>query len=333
MSRTRILLRGLLAASIAATMLGGVPSLSAQAQAASSSEPIMFGAVGASKAEILDHERVLGHRMNGVRVFKGWDSKLFGTPHQWAGDTGHTLFVSIKAKRSNGTQLSFRSIANAKPGSRLHNEMLSQARQIKEYGKPVYIVFNHEPEAWFSRSSGGPEDFKAAWRKVINTYRQAGVKNAEYVWTMTGYGFVRKDKFNARNYYPGDAYVDHIAADVYNWYKCRGPKGKWTSLAQLIEGHRQFGLQHPSKGLMILEYGSVEDKANPGRKAQWIRDSQALFKQAKYSQYEALLQWGGRTDNGDNSCHFDYLTSKSATSAWKAMGNDHAYRAEVWEIR
>lgn len=315
----------LLAASVMAALLAPLPG--APPAAAATGSPVVFGAVGATVSEIQSHERVLGKKMQGVRVFKNWDSKLFGEAQQYAKSRGQTLFLSIKAKRDNGSMMSFRDIANARPGSHLHNEMLDHARQIKSFGAPVFIIFNHEPEASTSVRSGGGADFANAWRKVISTYRAAGVRNAEYVWTMTGYGFTRTDSRNARNYYPGDSYVDHIAADVYNWYRCGGTG--WVSMATLLEGHRRFGLQHPGKGLMIMEWGASEDPARPGRKAQWINEARDLFKKPAYSQYRAVMQWGGRTHNGDNSCSFDYTTSSSARDAWRGMGVDVEY-AGTW---
>ena len=50
--------------------------------------------------------------------------------------------------------------------------------------------------------------------------RAQDVPNVSYVWQMTAYGFVRKGAGNAINYYPGDNYVDYVAADAYNWGGC-----------------------------------------------------------------------------------------------------------------
>ncbi len=97
-------------------------------------------------------------------------------------------------------------------------------------------------------------------------------------------------------------------------------------MAQLLEGHRRFGLAHPDKGLVIPEWGTVEDPAQPGRKAAWIRAAGELFKQPRYEPYWAVLQWGGRSSNGDDACEFDYVTSPSSGQAWREMGNDAIYR-------
>ncbi len=287
--------------------------------------PLVFGATAHSRQEILDHEKVLGQQMAGVRVYRSWDSKLFSSSEIWARDTGHTLFLSIKAQRTTGEVLKWRDIADAKPGSRLHNEMLAQARQLRGFGAKVYVTFNHEPEAHTSAGMGTAADFVAAWRKVITVYREHGVKNAEFVWTMTAWGFKRTDQNAARHYYPGDAYVDHIGADGYNWYNCRTNDGRWTEMEEILSGHRQFGVTHPGKGLMLMEWSSVEDPAVPGRKAAWFRDVTELFKQPGWEQYRAVLHFSGRSLDS-SGCEFDYRSSASATNAWRDMGNDPAFQ-------
>ena len=301
-----------------AALLGDV----APAQAASWWHPMTFGAAVSTRADVEAHERVLGSRLNGLRVYKKWDGQLFGSSQTWARDTGHTLYVSIRSARNNGSLVRWSEIADAAPGSALYSDMQRQARQIKAFGAPVYISFNHEPEAKVSWDNGNGPEFVAAWRKLISVWRAEGVTNARYVFTGTAYGFVRKDDRRVDNYYPGDDYVDDIAADGYNWYQCRS-NGGWTELAQVIEGHRRFGQQHPSKGLMLWEFGSAEDRNWPGRKAQWLRNATQLFQQPGWEQYTAVLTWEGRY-YGD-SCGFDYTSSPSAQSAWVDMAHNPAF--------
>lgn len=311
------------AAALTASLVVGSP-----ASAASADDPMIFGATAHSKSEILGHEKVLGHKLTGNRIFKKWDSKLFGPDQIWARDTGHLPFVSVRSERSNGTEVKWGAIASAKPGSALYNDMVDHARELKSYGGKAYYIFNAEPEAVESHNMGTPAQFAAAWRKIHAVHKSVGVTNVEYVWTMTAWGFKRTDKYAAKNYYPGDAYVDHIAADAYNWFNCRNKQGTWQSMAHILDGQRKFGTLHPSKGLMVMEWGVVEDPNKPGRKAQWIRDMTAMFQKPEWSQYKAAMQWGGRSNVGKRSytCNFDYLTSTSSKDAWKAMGNHAAFR-------
>ncbi len=321
--------RPTLAATATAAVLaaGLLPAGAAPASAATRAKPIMFGAVGSSEGTVVDHQKVLGRTLRGLRIYKSWDDQLFGSSQTWARDTGHTLFMSIDSRRSNGSAIKWADVANARPGSPLYQNMLSQAKQIKAFKAQVFIAYNHEPDSkWSSDLGSNPAQFVAAWRKVISVYRAAGVRSAKFVWVMTAYSFRRHDGNRASLYYPGDSYVDDIGADGYNWYQCRG-SGGWADASTIFDGQRQFGLQHRSKGLMIWEFSSAEDRKSPGRKARWFHDVENLFQTPRWSQYAVLLTWEGRSNANRLNCQFDYLSSRSATAAWKALGTDPAYTA------
>lgn len=289
--------------------------------------PLMLGAAAGSKTQVLAHEAALSHRLNGLRIYQPWDGTLNNSYTTWARDTGHTLFVSIRSQRRNGTVVPYNDIIAAQPGDPLYADMLRQAEEIKTFGEKIYIIYNHEPEASQANPMGSPSEFAAAWRKLVSVYREAGVTNAEYVLTMTAWGFKRKDDRNVRYYYPGDDYVDHIAADGYNWYRCRKSTGTWTELSQIIEAQRAFGAEHPDKGLMLMEWSTTEDVDQPGRKAEWIANAADLFTQPGYEQYNTILQWGGRNFSGNLACGFDYTTSESATQAFVDMAHNPSYSA------
>ncbi len=306
----------------AVAVTAAITGAAAPASAASASSPMMFGAAASTKDAVIEHETVLGSRLNGMRVYKNWDDTLFPSGLTWARDTGHTLFTSIRTRRADGSPVQWADIANAKPGSPLYADMQAQAQQVKAFGATVYVAFNHEPEAAGAWGFGSGADFAAAFRTFVSVWRAQGVTNARFVFAATAYGFVRKDSHNVKNYYPGDDVVDFIAADGYNWYRCASPNGKWRELASVIEGQRQFGLLHPSKGLMLYEFGSAEDPADPTHKAQWLRNATALFQQPGYGQYKAALTWEGRSFTGGGpSCGFDYLSTPASTQAWAAMAH------------
>jgi hypothetical protein len=293
---------------------------------------LILGTVGQTRQEIQQREREAGHRLAGVRVFRRWGEPLFDRDQRWARRTGHVVFLSIKSRRRNGAPIRWRDIASAGPGSPLQADMIRQAAEIKRFRAIVYVVFNHEPDAKISRPMGTPGDFIAAWRHVVNTYRAAGVRNARYVWTLTGPAFgadAGNGLTRADTYYPGDAYVDDIAGDTYNWNTCHSPSGRWQSPAEVLEPQRRFGLRHPGKGLMLLEWGTVEDPAWPGRKAQWIRDLTRLLARPAYRQYQAALHWDDRYTGvmAGTRCDFDNHTSAAALTAWRTMATTPLFAA------
>ncbi|MFG2005606.1 glycosyl hydrolase [Spirillospora sp. NPDC048911] len=289
---------------------------------------VALGVAAQNQSEIQQREDETGHRLAGVRVFRRWDEPVFDSSTRWARHGDRALYLSIKSKRLDDTVIRWRDIADAERGTPLHNDLLSQAKQLKDFGAPVYLIFNHEPEARPSRPMGTPADFVAAWRRLVRVYRKAGVSNVRYVWTATSLAFSRNGGREAREFYPGDAYVDGIGVDAYNWYQCLSPTTPWLSLAQLIEPHRLFGAAHPGKELMVLEWASAEDPRSPGRKAAWLREAGELLQRPPYAAYTALIYWDGRhvPEASHIKCDLDYRSSASSLSAWRQLADSAAYR-------
>lgn len=311
---------------IAATLMGQVQF---PAGADTPASKILFGAYpgprgGQSPQQALQAlEAQIGRPLAGVRVFDLWDTPFPDSYANWLRDTGHTIFLSVKAKRVNGTVILWRDIANAQPGSALYNQIVGWATDVKAFGSPMYFIFNHEPEAAASDPMGTAQEFIAAWRRVITIFREQGVTNAKYVWTMTDYAFWRTDGGRATLWYPGDAYVDAIASDSYNWSNCRpGINTAWRPLEWIAGWMRDFGLAHPDKQLMLMEWASHEDPNTPGRKASWIADAQALFKQPGWEQFTTVLYYNNANTT---TCRFWLDSSASSLAAFAAMGADQFY--------
>ena len=194
---------------------------------------------------------------------------------------------------------------------------------LSSLGNHVYFTFNHEPETALN-SSGNGADFIAAWRKVITVFRQRGVTNADYLWIMTAFSFKAKDRRRAVDWYPGEAYLDYIGADAYNWYDCRpGTSNPWNSLESLVNPMRLFAQGKTIKGIMIPEWASTEDPAQPGRKAQWINDARALFKKPGWEGFKGVLYYN-KTSKYPN-CRWFVDSSQASLTAFAGMANDVYY--------
>jgi beta-mannanase len=67
-------------------------------------------------------------------------------------------------------------------------------------------------------------------------FRQQNVTNATYVFITTGFANRVTDGRQADLWYPGDAYVDAIGVDNYNWSNCRpGIKTPWRSMEYIAD--------------------------------------------------------------------------------------------------
>lgn len=270
-------------------------------------------------------ETEAGRPLDVVREFLSWDS-VFPEPfHTWAADTGRTLLLSVKSRRRDGTVVRWADVAAAQPGSRLHAEVTAWADRMVAYGKPIYFTYNHEPESKASAAMGEAPDFIAAWRRVHDIFLERGATNVSFMWIMTDYAFFvgSQARNDAAKWYPGDAYLEAMGTDAYNWFTCRtGINTAWWTLERIIKPFRDFGAAHPEEELWLTEWASTEDPARPGRKADWIREARALFKRPDYAQFHGVSYFDFR---GPDSCQWAIDSSASSQGAFEEMGTDAFY--------
>ena len=63
----------------------------------------------------------------------------------------------------------------------------------------------------------------AYWKYIVDRFRKAGVTNVAWVWCVNGDRAGGKDW---PDYYPGDAYVDWLAIDLYSARQSRPGDGR-----------------------------------------------------------------------------------------------------------
>lgn len=331
---------------LGSALLAPTPSATALPQAVPSAKalpaadvggPIRFGAAQASaggltKVEAIQAlEEVAGRHLAVVRVYTRWDAAFPDSTETWLKSTGHTMFLSIKTRRGNGSYVRWADIAAARPGDPLYQDMVRWADAVKAYEAPLYLVFNHEPETSVSHRSGTAQEYIAAWRTFVGVLRDRGVTNASFAFTTAVRNFSAKPtsyKY-APQYYPGDDWVDVIAVDAYNMY-CLRQDGHysrpWRSLEQLLEPFMAFADQHPGPELAVAEFGTPEDPDQPLRKAQWIDGARLLFQQPAYARVRAVSYWNQLSHNF-NGCDFRVTTSAAARDAFARMAQDPYYSA------
>jgi hypothetical protein len=317
---------------VAITLAGAAATTSAADE--TTPQPLAFGAYAqrragqSERAAVEALEAQIGRSLEVVRVFETWEQQFPDSYHTWLRDSGHSIILSIKPRRSNGSTVSWSSIANATPGSPVDLEIRSWARRIKNYGVPLQVTLHHEPE---SGNNGLASDYIAAWRHWVDVFREEGVTNADFMWILTSYAFrvSPSDRRYAPEWYPGDAWVDAIAADAYNWYSCRdGINTAWKSLEQLIEPVRAFGALHPDKSLWLAEYASAQDPARPDRRGEWIDDVRELFKQPGWEQFDGILYFN--TD-GRGDCVWFTDGDAGTLERFRAMAQDPFYAGPAFE--
>jgi len=168
------------------------------------------------------------------------------------------------------TSDSWATVAAARPGSALYDNIVRWAQTLKGRSGPVMLAYHHEPEASGSSEYGTPAEFINAYRQVVSIFRAQGVTNVEYTWQMTAWSFRAKasDPRHAAKWYPGDAYVDNVGADAYNWFTCGHGAGRWNELSTLTDPVLAFARAH-GKPASLPEFASHQD----ARRAQWVSNA------------------------------------------------------------
>jgi len=321
-------------AAVAAALACLATALTGQSEGATLGDPMAFGAFpgAATTSSTQTFESQAGRSMAYIRVYDRWDDTFPSSNTTWMKTTGHSLFLSIKTRLKSGTNLSWAAIGAAQRGDPLYADMQRWATQIKAYGLPMYVTFNHEPDTANSQGSGTPAEYIAAYRNFVTVMQAENVTNATWAWTTAArnYGSGKPARY-APNYYPGDAWVDVLAIDAYNMY-CRTKSGAWAnpwrSLATILTPFMNFAAQHPGKPLVMAEFGTAEDPANPRAKAGWIADAQQMFKQPGYERFAAVSYWNTTSHNYAN-CDFKITSSTASLDAFKAMAADPFYAGAV----
>ncbi|WP_028489828.1 glycoside hydrolase family 26 protein [Thiothrix lacustris] len=138
-----------------------------------------------------------------------------------------------------------------------------QANYPTDQQPQLLIRFGHEFNGKWYAWGNDPENYRLAWQHIHDLFNAAQVKNVEWVWCMNNFSF--DDINDPTRYYPGDAYVDWTAIDIYNWGS-NMKYSRWSSFSQLVEpAYNLLTTQYPSKPVMIAEVASAEasDLPNP----------------------------------------------------------------------
>ena len=269
----------------------------------------------------------IGRTVDFVRVFKTWDN-AFPTANDQQILEGREVLLSVRPRTNAGVEIPWVDIAAAQPGDPLYQDMVDWASALAPYEDQIYFNFHHEPEARLNLAHGTAPEFIAAWRNFMTILAGEGFEPLGRVFIATDFGFQvpSTDRRATESWYPGDAWVEAIAADAYNWYDCRaGINTPWLSLAEIIEGIRVFGEAHPNEDLILAEFGSVEDSENPNRKAEWLADAQALFAEPDYAQFTAVAYFSLLQQGGTINCDWSIGTSPQSVAAFAALAADPFY--------
>lgn len=176
------------------------------------------------------------------------------------------------------------------------------AQDINLHAKPLFLRLALEMNGdWFTYGSGvngnTPAGFISMWRHVHDIFQQVGA-NRYVVWVWCP-NVEAKQTPTFVQFYPGDAYVDWVGLDGYNW------GSPWQSFSQVFQDSYAAITTLTNKPLLIGEMGSAElsgqDKGN------WIKSA---FLTELPQQFPLIKGWIWYQKNSQQN----WLLDSSATS-------------------
>ena len=161
------------------------------------------------------------------------------------------------------------------------------ARDAKADGRRILLRFGFEPNGdWFTWS-GDPKAYVTAWRRAHGIFKTVGAANVEWVWAPNIVSVPDTPDNDMGRYYPGDAYVDWVGIDGYNFGDHHDRWHRWQSFDDVFgEVLARFAKSHAAKPVMIAEFGCAPGK--PGQRAQWIR---AAYKSLQHRPQVCAVVW------------------------------------------
>lgn len=246
--------------------------------AMASSSPTVFGMNVVSWTQLVTAEKKLGQQAGVVGLYRdfGKHSAFPLTEARNAAARGSQLLIAWEPWDSERGTIAQPDMTPATVLAGNYNQLLdSWASSAKTFGKPVMIRFapemNGDWRPWSPGVAGGTTtDFNKMWRYVVDRFDAAGVTNVRWVWSP----YVEvAESVPMKQLYPGDAYVDYVAIDGFNWGSTR--VWGWQSYDDIFASSvARLAEVAPGKPWMIAEVGC----APGGKKAEW---TQALFTRAQ----------------------------------------------------
>jgi hypothetical protein len=147
----------------------------------------------------------------------------------------------------------------------------------------------------------------------VTVFRAHGATNVSFALILLSKTFASS---TIGPWYPGNSYVDWVAADGYNFDGCGVGSAKWFTFSTLFSNLNNFAVLH-GKPAMIAEWASTEDSLMTGRKAAWI--SAAATTMMSWPHIKAALYFDGVGLHP--GCTWPLPSSISALDAFALLGS------------
>jgi glycosyl hydrolase family 26 len=161
-----------------------------------------------SYREIEHFASAVGRKPNLVLYFSGWS-----VPFKSRFADEASVNDAIPIIQMDPDNISLRGIS----AGRYDAYLRSYATAVRSYGRAVVIGFGHEMNGWWfswGYRHTSPEVFVAAWRHIVDVFRQQGADNVTWLWTINIIDTPRGIRAPAA-WWPGSSYVTWVGIDGY----------------------------------------------------------------------------------------------------------------------
>jgi hypothetical protein len=313
---------------LAATLLASValPTAAAAIRPAGPlvpSDGALFGAfvdMGVTswhREEVSEFEQLAGRTLDVDHRYYSWNDAFPGEDERWDFDQGRIPMLTWEPWE---TTLS--SIASGESDTLIRERAVG----LRDLGQPLFLRFAHEMNGnWYPWDGfhnndrgkrNGPAKYVAAWRHVHDLFEAEGADNVVWVWCPNRNSFPAAGWNGFQRYYPGDAYVDWVCIDGYNF----GANGwsSWRSFASIVRPI--YDAYAEIKPIMIGETGSSE---LGGAKAEWMAEARASVA-TEFPSIAAFL-WFNIDKNGND---WRVNSSDSALRAYREFAADRYFNVK-----
>jgi beta-mannanase len=204
------------------------------------------------------------------------------------------------------------------------------ARNAATWAKPLYLRFAQEMNGnWYPWCPGvngnTAAQYIAAWRHLFGIFQQEGATNVRWVWSPNVGGTKHGRKGGTANaqyasMYPGDAYVQWVGMDGYNWGTSQ-PWSTWTDLATAFSATYGSLTKLTSKPLMIAETASTE---LGGNKASWITQGLLTDVPSRFPRIRSVIWF-----NENKETDWRVNSSAASLAAYASVAKSATYQGRL----
>lgn len=243
-------------------------------------------------------ERELGRPLDVVHVYRTWDDEWPTADDRKFAADGKVLLLSWA-----GTDT--REIVAGR-----HDGLIRErARALASWGAPILLQWRWEMDRPNLQDEvHGPEEYIAAWRHIRAIFAAEGATSASWVWCPLAVGFAEG---RAQPFYPGDADVDWICADVY-------PGRDLKTFATAAGPFLDWAAERPHP-IIIGEFG-MQIKRGEQLRQQWLADTHDFVK--THPQIKGLVYFDADRTDATPSYDMSLRNAHGSMAIFAEMAHD-----------